>query len=552
MKNTLLLAATLCGLASAPLQAQTTVQVDSTKSWGGWMNVSDLSYNYLWGQSWGTAALTAYFDSTNAVVLMPNTNCWNATDPYWVSGGAGAKWMEADFYVDTSTALGGQDVTFTGLVLSNTLVSPYTSVAFVKEFGPGYSYVGITTVPLVTGETFTVTRTIGAGNITQYGFMTTGPNADPATVNTLGKVAVKVNNADPSIPTALTSQSAVEGQNIAFTIDAKGTAPLSYQWLHVDSTQTTNTVANSTRITGALSNTLTISNLTVADAGTYIVVVTNPKGSGKAAGQLVVQSLAQVRTNMLINGGFETDAFVTSPDAGWVSFNGCKMQNTNNNYYYSANYVTVVGGSNCLETYSTGLDSWNGAYQDRPATAGQVYTAEAWFLTHYDDQISGTNQCYLEVQFRDANNNALRQYSSAIIDSTFPTSTWIKLTPTNVHAGDFVTSLGTASYMVAPAGTAKVRFQVTYHGMDGAGSVYVDEASLKLKEPLTTAAASASGVQISFPTLYGPYYQVYYKTNLSETTWHALGSTVTGDGNTKTVTDPATSTQRYYIVNTLQ
>jgi hypothetical protein len=144
------------------------------------------------------------------------------------------------------------------------------------------------------------------------------------------------------------------------------------------------------------------------------------------------------------------------------------------------------------------------------------------------------------------------QYSSAKVDATAPTSVWFNLTPTNIHDGaNFTNYVGTSSYMVAPAGTAKVRYQVTYHGLDGNGSVYYDAGQLMLKEPVVTAAQVGSQVQLSFPTLYGVRYQVYYKTSVTDPNWHTLGSPVVGDGNVKMVPDGIGALPRYYTVNTL-
>jgi len=127
------------------------------------------------------------------------------------------------------------------------------------------------------------------------------------------------------------------------------------------------------------------------------------------------------------------------------------------------------------------------------------------------------------------------------------------LAPTNITAGDFVTPLGTAPYMIAPPGTASVRAQVTYHGAVSpvvGGSVYVDALTLQLEEPVVTATASGGNVHLSFATHYGPGYQAFYKTNLLEPTWHLLGSPVVGDGTTKVINDPTTSAVRFYTVNT--
>ena len=547
----------VCVILGAAIQgySQTTVQVDSTKPWVGYMNWyvnnGGTQGAFVTGSGWGTAALTAYFNGTNNVTIIPNTNCWNARDPYWVNTNtvpySGAKWMEANFYADVGTAFAGQTVTFVGDVLTNSLVDPYVSQAFIKEFAPGYTYVGMTTAPLVAGSPFTVVRSINPGNIAQYGFITTGPDADPATIASLGKAVVAVNNADPSLAT-LTSEALVEGQAAKFTIAAQGTAPLSYQWAFITAT-TSNILSNGGRISGAATNSLTITNVALADAGTYTVTVTNSHGLASESALLTVVPVAQAATNLLIDPDFESGSFAASGDAGWFNYSGAAQANTNGYYYLSATPVTVVNGSNCVQVFASG--AYNGVYQDRPALPGQVYTGNCWFLTPLEDPIAGANVCYLEVQFRNAADAALIQYSTAMVDTNFPTSAWISLQPINVRSGDFTTSLGTSPYMVAPAGTTKVRFQITYHAAGGSGSVYVDAANLMLKEPVVTATLSGNNMQITFPTLYGPSYQVYYRTNLTDTIWQALGRPVVGDGNVKSVSDPIGPTRRFYVVNTL-
>jgi hypothetical protein len=546
-----------CALVGAALpgQAQTTVQVDSTKPWVGYMNVylnvDNTEGGYQFGSGWGTAALTAYFVGTNYVVITPNTNVWNPADPYWVDTNtvpySGNKWMEANFYVDVGTAFAGQTVTFIGNTLSNTLVSPYTSLAVIKEFAPGYSFIGQTTAPLVPGTPFNVQRAIGAGNICQYGFITTGPDADPATFTTLGNVALAVNNADPTINT-LAGEALVEGQTANFTITAQGTAPFSYEWTLTTAT-TTNVLSNGDGISGATTDSLSISNLTVTEAGTYTVTVTNTHGSASASALLTVIPASLAATNLLIDPGFESGTFAQSGTAGWFNFSGAAIANTNDFYYLSDIPVTVVQGSNCCQVYAGG--TYDGVYQDRPAYPGQVYTANCWFLTPSVDEISGSNVCYLEVQFHDAGGNPLVQYSTFQVTSTFPTDTWISLSPTNIRAGDFTTFLGTSPYLVAPPGTVSVRYQITYHSINGGGSVYVDTANLMVREPTLTAALNGSNVQISFQTYAGPSYQAYYKTNVTDNAWQAMGDPVTGDGTVKTITDSVHVTPRIYIVNTV-
>lgn len=193
---------TLCWLAAALVltgvaaSQAANVGVTPGSPWGGWMNVYDLvggntQGSYLWGSGWGTADLPAVI-SGGTLTLGPNTSTWNPSDPYWVNGGQPNKWLEANFYVDAGTSMGGTTVTFSGNTIANTLAAPYSSLAFIKEFTSGYNWIGMTTQPLVGGTPFSITRDIGAGNIAQYGFMTLGPNADPATVGTWGQVVIAV------------------------------------------------------------------------------------------------------------------------------------------------------------------------------------------------------------------------------------------------------------------------------------------------------------------------------------------------------------------------
>lgn len=189
----------VCGIQIATTlqgSAQVAVTVNNANPWSGFMNVYDLAGGsaqggYLWGSSWAIADLRATI-SGPTLTLSPNVSQWLPSDSYWVNAGQPNKWMEANFYVDVGTDFAGKSVTFSGDTIANTLVSPYSSVAVIKEFGPGYSWIGMTTVALVGGSPFSVTRDIGAGNIAQYGFLTQGPNADPATVASWGVVSLVV------------------------------------------------------------------------------------------------------------------------------------------------------------------------------------------------------------------------------------------------------------------------------------------------------------------------------------------------------------------------
>jgi hypothetical protein len=105
--------------------------------------------------------------------------------------------MDANFYVENSSALLNTNVIFVGSCRSNSLCSTpepltgvtYTSMAFIKLFDSGYALLGEASTNLVAGQAFSLSLdTTGAVHV-QYGFETIGPDAAP-TNNTLGNVIV--------------------------------------------------------------------------------------------------------------------------------------------------------------------------------------------------------------------------------------------------------------------------------------------------------------------------------------------------------------------------
>lgn len=189
-----LLMAALVG-AGISANANVTIGLDTGANWVGFMNVFNLPSSgnyppnlgaYQFGQSWGTADLRATW-SGPVLTLSPNT----IGDPnaYWYtpSGGptsTGNKIMDANMYVESTGPLSGQTVTFTGNVLSDTLVGStdpngngWTSVAFIKDFAPDYSSSVTTTVSLTPGIFSISLNTINdPTRHVQYGFETLGPD----------------------------------------------------------------------------------------------------------------------------------------------------------------------------------------------------------------------------------------------------------------------------------------------------------------------------------------------------------------------------------------
>lgn len=184
-------------LFCAVANADTMVTVDPGAGWIGFMNVSNLPSDggaYQFGQSWGTADLAATF-SGPVLTLAPNSIGDPASYWYLPSGGPGStgnKTMDANMYVEQPAGTyAGQTLTFKGNVLSNSLVSPYTSVAFIKDFAPNYSSNVSVTIPLGPGPFSISLATVNdPGRHVQYGFETIGPDVWITDVGPKGNVQI--------------------------------------------------------------------------------------------------------------------------------------------------------------------------------------------------------------------------------------------------------------------------------------------------------------------------------------------------------------------------
>ena len=178
--RTLAIAAVLALMLPFAAQADTDVTVDPGKIVNGYMNVFDLGMVYQFGQPWGFADLRAFYTGSD-LTLAPNSV--NDTAPYWYlpSGGPGSvgqKIMEANSYAEENGPLAGQTVNFSGVVLSNTLTSAHTVVAFIKDFAPDFSSFVQTTVVLSASGPFSVTQAAinDPARHVQWGFQMRGPN----------------------------------------------------------------------------------------------------------------------------------------------------------------------------------------------------------------------------------------------------------------------------------------------------------------------------------------------------------------------------------------
>jgi hypothetical protein len=218
---------------------QNNISADASDNWIAFMNVSDLPADggaYQFGSFWAvTDAKTTLDVASNTITLQPNFNTYadNPTDPYWVNQStlAGNKQMEASTFVEPGPTFNGSDLTFSGSVISHDLDSGYTAQFFVKALDSlaGYSdaLAGAYITDLPMSGVFTVTvpaAELPSGLLIQYGFVITGPNANPADEAALGSVVIgapdaSISEANPFGSLSTYPNPAVESLSISSEIE---------------------------------------------------------------------------------------------------------------------------------------------------------------------------------------------------------------------------------------------------------------------------------------------------------------------------------------------
>jgi hypothetical protein len=513
-------------LGAVTAHAQTTnVNVDPTQNWIGYVNVFELPSNggaYDFGSVWATGALTAYF-SDGALFIIPNTNLWETTDTYYVQadGVTPNKIIDANMYVQND-ALAGLTVTFSGNCEANSMVSSYSCSAFVKDFNAGYALVSSSTNILVGGTTFSLTLATTPGDHIQFGFETIGPDANPATVSSLGEAqiaeAATTNLAiTPLSPVALVGTS--ESLNVIATANG-----LNYQWRENGVNLT-----NNASVSGATTATLTLSNIQGSAEGTYTAVVYNNGGTNTVSTYLTVLNPAHLTLD---------------PHAPWIGYE---------NYYYDnggqedgflagneeppAHLPAGFDGAILTMTPNTSdYDPTNDEFVNPDGSAAAIIEADFYVQ---DDALAGLPLTFVGYC---PSNSLVTPYTSTVFIEDFSPGYGLNGSVySNLVAGQpFSVSLTTLS-----GDHIEYGFQTVGPVANPTNVAALGLAQASINPPSMTASVAGSVVSLRFPTESGLQYSVLYKTNLTSSTWQTL-STVNGTAATVTVTDSTGPAQRFY------
>jgi hypothetical protein len=205
--------------------------------------------------------------------------------------------------------------------------------------------------------------------------------------------------------------------------------------------------------------------------------------------------------NVLINPGAET-----GDSTGWTFDAKASVASTNDfnfnggqSFPPTASNVLAHTGEFVFKTFQDFADASTRIYQDVATAAGSQWNASCFALSHAQDYISVPCNAHLQVVFYDNATNALAVYGSQIIDPTdesgfgitwaivppmaVDASGWLDLIVTNVFSSDPASEInftGTITPpLIAPAGTAFVRYQLEFDdSTGGGGSVFWDDCVL--------------------------------------------------------------------------
>ncbi len=142
------------------------------------------------------------------------------------------------------------------------------------------------------------------------------------------------------------------------------------------------------------------------------------------------------------------------------------------------------------ELYSGTVSNVAGIYQTFGSAPGSIYKANGYVTTAGNDKMGLNEYAWIQVEFLNASSNLLALYKSGNYSANLGVDNWFQFQVTNacditqpVLTGDpsFNTYAvtGTVSQLVAPTGTALVRYRYcAFWALSESGSAYFDQAAL--------------------------------------------------------------------------
>jgi Pro-kumamolisin, activation domain/Bacterial surface protein, Ig-like domain/Immunoglobulin domain/Immunoglobulin I-set domain/Bacterial Ig-like domain (group 3)/Bacterial Ig domain len=309
-------------------------------------------------------------------------------------------------------------------------------------------------------------------------------------INALAPLAAPYFIAQPS------SQTATNGDHISFSVSAGGQLPLAYQWLF----NGTN-LPDGGNVSGATSNTLTLAPVTLADAGSYRVVVTNNYGSvtsGMASLTVVFPpSFTTQPTNLTLAAGSNAVFSATLNGASPLAFhwwqNGTSLVNGGNISGATSNVLTLapvtLANAGNYSLVATNI------YGSATSSIATLTVTQPPAITI--PPASQTIQCGSNATFSVTATGALPLNYQWFLDGTaVADATNASLSLTNIHLPDHMVVIVVTNLYGSASNTALLAVEDTLApllNLNGSNPIYVELGSAYV-EPGATAYDLCAGV----------------------------------------------------------
>ncbi len=214
--------------------------------------------------------------------------------------------------------------------------------------------------------------------------------------------------------------------------------------------------------------------------------------------------------NLLVNPGFENGSGHVIP-VGWKRFAPTNAQPAGNYWVQEPAHSGGVSWKQWGAAYVASQTNVAGLSQSFSSAPGSVYQASGWMFTKSGDTLEADCMTWVEVSFFGASSNLLALYESDNFTAAAGMDTWLKYTVTQVcdisaplPPGDLnyptYAATGSVSQIVAPIGTATVRYRYAYSqaGTQG-GSAHFDDAILdQVSGPIPPVISSLFPLNLIF------------------------------------------------------
>jgi len=312
-------------------------------------------------------SISATFVSLLAEIVIDNADAgWSNTSPSgtWTVGSNPSVPMVNSNYLYTA-GTGGSEATRSCRWTPELPVGGYYDVYVYYQIGANRTVGAPYTVHYYGGSVTSVQNQYSS-TPNQGGWFLVGTNL-PFLGGTAGYVELKNNTPDtllvsadaakfvlvaPFLAPVITQQpqpaeqSVTVGQGASFTVEATGTAPLSYQWRH-----------NGVPLAGATASSYTRNNVEISDAGNYSVVITNVAGSVTSLDAVLVVNVpptitTQPQSQAVIQGGnasFTVAAAGTAPLVYQWYFDGQPLADATDSALTITNAQPADAGSYAVE-----------------------------------------------------------------------------------------------------------------------------------------------------------------------------------------------------------